>query len=393
MRRTLYLLTGIVVIALFGLGVLSKQLAKKSFTVEAAGIEAPIFEVDPWWPKQLPNHWITGATIGLSVDTHDNVWTIQRPQTIEDTFKAVDMNVGLCCKVAPPILEYNQAGDLIGSWGGPGAGYDWPDFNHGLTVDHKGNVWLAGAGPQDSQILKFSNTGKFLMQLGKHGVHNGSNDEENFWEPTKVFEDPDTTTNEIYVSDGYENRRVIVFDEDTGKFKRLWGAYGKKPDDAKVPPYDPTATPSKNFSTVHCVIVSKDGLVYVCDRANDRIQVFRRDGTFVKEVFIETQTRRSGSVWDMAFSSDPQQTYIYALNGVNEHVNVLLRSSLEVLTSFGDGGRHPGEFFGCHNIATDSKGNIYITETYSGARIQRFIYKGVGSVARDQGVPWPKDKK
>jgi DNA-binding beta-propeller fold protein YncE len=392
MKRTLYLLTGIVVIALFGLGVLSKQV-KKKFTVEAAGIEAPIFEVDPWWPRQLPNHWITGATIGLSIDANDNVWTLHRPQTIEDTFKAVDMKVGLCCKVAPPVLEYNQAGELIGSWGGPGAGYDWPDFNHGITVDHKGNVWLAGAGPQDTQILKFSSAGKFLMQLGKHGVHNGSNDEENFWEPTKVFEDPDTTTNEIYVSDGYENRRVIVFDEDTGKFKRLWGAYGKKPDDVKVTPYDPTATPSKNFSTVHCVIVSKDGFVYVCDRANDRIQVFRRDGTFVKEVFIETQTRRSGSVWDMAFSSDPQQTYIYALNGVNEHVNVLLRSSLEVLTSFGDGGRHPGEFFGCHNIATDSKGNIYITETYSGARIQRFIYKGVGPVARDQGVPWPKDKR
>lgn len=367
--------------------------------------QAPMFEVDPFWPKPLPNHWVTGSTIGLAVDAQDNVWTIHRPGSVEDNLKAADIKagnlpLGECCKVAPPVLVYNQAGNLIRSWGGPGQGYDWPESNHGITVDHKGNVWLAGNGTKDTQVLKFTGDGKFLLQLGKHGVHNGSNDIENFWQPTKIFVDP--AANEVYISDGYGNRRVIVFDADTGAYKRHWGAYGNKPTDDKAPPYDPAAvedlTPAaprtaerlKNFATVHCVIVSNDGFVYVCDRANDRIQVFRKDGTYVKEAFIDPKTLRSGSVWDMTFSRDPQQTYIYAANGVNEKVNVLLRSSLEVLTSFGDGGRLPGQFYGVHNLATDSKGNLYTTETYSGARLQRFLFKGVSPVQKQhQGVAWP----
>jgi hypothetical protein len=370
--------------------------AQRSQTAEAK-VMAPRFEVDPLWPKPLPNHWVTGSTIGVSVDAQDRVWTIHRPNTVEDNFKAADLKLGECCKVAPPVLVYDQAGNLVNSWGGPGAGYDWPDSNHGITVDYKGNVWIGGNGTKDTQILKFTSDGKFLLQLGKHGVHNGSNDTENFWQPTRVF--VDASTNEAYISDGYGNRRVIVFDADTGKYKRHWGAYGNKPTDEKEPPYDPAAaedatvarneTTLKNFSTPHCVIVAKDGLVYVCDRVNDRIQVFHKDGSFVKEVFIEPKTLRSGSVWDMEFSRDPQQTYIYAANGVNEKINVLQRSTLEVLTSFGDGGRGTGQFFGAHNLATDSKGNLYVTETYTGARVQRFLFKGVGQVARNQGVVRP----
>jgi DNA-binding beta-propeller fold protein YncE len=363
-------------------------------------VMAPRFEVDPLWPKPLPNHWVTGSTIGVSVDAQDRVWTIHRPNTVEDNFRAADLKVGECCKVAPPVLVYDQAGNLVNSWGGPGAGYDWPDSNHGITVDYKGNVWIGGNGTKDTQILKFAGDGKFLMQLGKHGVHNGSNDTENFWQPTRVF--VDASTNEAYISDGYGNRRIIVFDADTGKYKRHWGAYGNKPTDEKEPPYDPAAaedttvarneTTLKNFSTPHCVIVAKDGLVYVCDRVNDRIQVFHKDGSFVKEVFVEPKTLRSGSVWDMAFSRDPQQTYIYVANGVNEKINVLNRSTLEVLTSFGDGGRGAGQFFGAHNLATDSKGNLYVTETYTGARVQRFLFKGVGLVARNQGVVRPASR-
>jgi hypothetical protein len=376
---------------------------------------APIFEVDPFWPKPLPNHWVTGSTIGLSVDGQDNVWTIHRPNTVEDNFRAADLKasqakddeaqpaapagqpapgsamIGRCCKVAPPVLVYDQAGNLVKSWGGPGPGYDWPDSNHGITVDHQGNVWLAGNGAKDTQILKFSGSGAFLLQIGKHGVHNGSNDTENFWQPTKIWED--VSANEVYIGDGYGNRRVVVLDADTGKYKRHWGAYGARPSDDKMPPYSPKATPSKQFNTVHCAIVSNDGFVYVCDRVNDRIQVFRKDGTFVREVSIDPNTYRSGSVWDMTFSRDPQQTYIYAANGVDEKINILLRSTLEVLTSFGDGGRQPGQFFGVHNLATDSKGNLYATETYTGARVQRFTYKGVGAVAKhDQGVLWPKGR-
>jgi sugar lactone lactonase YvrE len=382
--------------------------------------QAPVFEVDPFWPRPLPNHWVTGSTIGLSVDASDNVWTIHRPNTVEDNFKAADIVVGdrrgrddeaqpgaaaptappsgegsipigACCKVAPPVLVYDQSGNLVKSWGGPGQGYDWPDSNHGITVDHAGNVWLAGNGSKDTQILKFDGNGKFIFQLGRHGVHNGSNDTENFWQPTKIWED--VSAGEMYIGDGYGNRRVIVVDTETGQYKRHWGAYGNRPSDEKVPAYNPKSTPSKQFNTVHCAIVSNDGLVYVCDRVNDRIQVFRRDGTFVKEVSIDPNTYRSGSVWDLTFSRDPEQTYIYAANGVDEKINILLRSTLEVLTSFGDGGRAPGQFFGVHNLATDSKGNLYTTETYTGARLQRFLFKGVKPVSTaQQGVPWPPSR-
>ncbi len=405
------------VVAAAGLVTMLAGIVADRWPVDAQGKQAPIFEVDPWWPHPLPNHWVTGSTIGLSVDARDHVWTIHRPNTVEDNFKAADLMVGdargrddearpgtataetpgtqtpigKCCKVAPPVLVYDQAGALVKSWGGPGRGYDWPDSNHGITVDHQGNVWLAGNGAKDTQILKFDGAGKFLFQIGKHGVHNGSNDVENFWQPTKIW--ADVSANEMYVADGYGNRRVIVLDAATGKYKRHWGAYGNKPSDEPVPAYNPKSMPSKQFNTVHCAIVSNDGFVYVCDRVNDRIQVFRKDGTFVKEAFVDPETYRSGSVWDMTFSRDPQQTYIYAANGVDEKINILLRSSLEVLTSFGDGGRGPGQFFGVHNLDTDSKGNLYATETYTGARVQRFLYKGVGPVTKaDQGVPRPRGR-
>jgi DNA-binding beta-propeller fold protein YncE len=353
--------------------------------------QAPIFEVDPYWPKPLPNHWVLGSTIGLSVDAQDHVWVIHRPSTVEDNFKAADFNppIGVCCKVAPPVLEFDAAGNLVSSWGGPGQGYEWPENNHGITVDHKGNVWLGGNGNTDTQVLKFTRAGKFLLQVGKQGVHNGSNDLANFWRPAKIFADPDA--NEVYIADGYGNRRVVVLDADTGKYKRHWGAYGARPDDAAVPAYDPKAPPSRHFNTVHCANVSRDGLVYVCDRVNNRVQVFSKGGQFIKEAFFDKDTLRSGSTWDMTFSRDPAQTYLYIANGVDEKISVVLRSTLEVLTAFGDGGRQPGQFFGVHNLDTDSKGNLYATETYSGARVQRFVYKGVGPVTQaNQGVLWPK---
>jgi len=355
------------------------------------GAQAPIFEVDPFWPKPLPNHWVLGSTIGLSVDANDHVWIIHRPQTVDDNFKAAEFTppIGVCCKVAPPVLEFDQAGNLVSSWGGPGQGYEWPESNHGITADSQGNVWIGGNGNTDTQILKFTRAGKFLLQVGKQGRHNGSNDVENFWRAAKIYEDPGA--GEMYIADGYGNRRVIVIDRDSGKYKRHWGAYGNTPDDAPVPAYTPQAPPSKQFNTVHCADVSRDGFVYVCDRVNDRVQVFRKDGTFVKEAFFDRQTLRSGSVWDMTFSRDPQQTYIYMANGVDEKINIVLRSTLEVLTSFGDGGRQPGQFFGVHNLDTDSRGNLYATETYTGARVQRFRYKGVGPVkSGSQGVPWPR---
>jgi DNA-binding beta-propeller fold protein YncE len=208
----------------------------------------------------------------------------------------------------------------------------------------------------------------------------------------KIWVDP--KTNEAYVADGYLNKRVAVLDADTGKMKRYWGAYGNKPDDADLGKYDPNAPPPKQFrNPVHCVERSNDGLVYVCDRQADRVQVFRPDGTFVKEAFYAKNTLGSGSTWDIAFSKDPQQRYIFLADGTNEKVRIVLRETLEELTNFGDGGRQPGQFFGVHSIATDSKGNIYTTETYEGKRLQKFVYKGMGSVAAgEQGVLWPRSK-
>ncbi len=238
-----------------------------------AGAQAPVFEIDPYWPKPLPNHWVVGSTIGVSVDSQDHVWIIHRPQSVDENFKAADLKppLGICCKVAPPVLEFDQEGNLVSSWGGPGQGYEWPTSNHGITVDHKGNVWIGGNDNTDTQILKFTRTGKFLLQIGKHNVHNGSNDTENLWRAAKIFEDPDA--NEIFVADGYGNRRVIVFDADTGKYKRHWGAYGAKPDDAASNQYVQGGQAAKQFNTVHCADPSKDGFVYVCDRVNDRVQV------------------------------------------------------------------------------------------------------------------------
>jgi len=378
---------------LAALGVAQLVLDRGAGAQENRG-QAPRFEVDPLWPKPLPNNWVLGMTIGVAVDAQNHVWIVHRQASVEDNFKAAALNppFGTCCIPAPPVLEFDAAGNLVGHWGGPGPGYEWPDSNHGITVDHKGNVWIGSNGPKDTHVLKFTKSGKFLLQIGKMGKSGGSNDTENLGKPAKVYVDP--STNELYVGDGYGNRRVIVYDADTGKYKRHWGAYGNKPDDTPFK-YNPDAPPPQQFGNpVHCAEVSKDGLVYACDRSVDRVQVFQKNGTFVKEGFFAKRTLRSGSVWDLAFSRDPQQRYIYIADRVNEKVYIALRDSLELLTSFGAGGRQPGQFYGVHSIATDSAGNIYTTETYSGARVQKFVFKGMGPVQKtDQGVVWPSSSR
>ena len=410
MKRNLYIGTAFLT-TIVALGIGSSILGRKA---EASAVQAPRFEVDPMWPKPLPNHWVMGNTIGVSVDASDHVWIIHRAGSLEakEIYAVTNPPGATCCLPAPPVLEFDQEGNLIGHWGGPGQGYDWPESNHGITVDYKGNVWIGGngRGPQpkgqapvegqappaalfkDNEILKFTQDGKFLMQIGKPGQSKGSNDIENLKGPAKMF--VDRKTNELYVADGYGNHRVIVFDADTGKYKRHWGAYGKKPDDTNLGNYNPDAPVAQQFrNPVHCAELSNDNLLYVCDRVNDRIQVFKPDGTFVKEVFIAKRTLGDGSVWDIAFSKDPQQKYIYLADGANEKVYVMLRDSLEILTSFGDGGRQPGQFYAVHSIATDSKGNVYTTETYRGQRVQRFNYKGIAAVTKmDQGVVWPAKK-
>jgi DNA-binding beta-propeller fold protein YncE len=377
--------------AIAGLGI-GQSVLQHQAEAQGAMVQAPMFEVDPLWPKPLPNNWLVGWYIGAWVDDRDNIWTIHRGASgLNNNERGAELNppIADCCRTAPPILVYDTDGNLVKSWGGPGEGYEWPQSNHGVHVDYKGNVWIGGNGEKDAHILKFTQDGKFLMQVGHLGQNHGSNDPENFGRVAKIWVDPQT--NEAYIADGYLNKRVAVIDADTGKMKRYWGAYGNKPDDTNLGPYNPSAPPAQQFrNPVHCIERSHDGLVYVCDRQNDRLQVFRPDGTFVKEAFFAKNTRGAGSAWDFVFSKDPDQKYIMLTDGQNERVRVLLRDTLEELTSFGNGGRQPGQFYGVHSIATDSKGNLYTTETYEGKRAQKFVYKGIGSVPRYQGVVWPK---
>ena len=388
-RRTIITL---VVGSLLVLGVTERVLERAASAQAKDMVQAPRFEVDPAFPKPLPNGWVLGQAIGVGVDAQDHIWIVHRQDSLVPSEAGADMDppISTCCKKAPPVLEFDQQGSLLRSWGGPAAGYDWPNSNHGIFVDHKGNVWIGGNVGTDAHVLKFTQDGKFIAQFGKPQPKlPNSNDLENFGRVAKIFVDP--KANEAYLADGYVNRRVAVIDADTGKMKRYWGAYGNKPDDTPTPAYDPAAPLIQQFRTpVHCAELSNDGFVYVCDRPNDRIQVFTKEGKFVKEQRVAPKTLGDGSTWDIAFSKDPQQTYIYLADGKNERIYIMNRQSLEILSQFGDGGRQPGQFFAVHSIVTDSRGNIFTTETYEGRRLQKFNFRGVQMVPRNQGVVWPK---
>jgi 6-phosphogluconolactonase (cycloisomerase 2 family) len=400
------LIGGTFVVALIGLGVTERALEQTAQAQAKTG-QVPIFEVDPFWPKAM-NNMVFGQTIGLGIDEKDQVWIIHRgndptnldgteyatpPANAKEYYRPGQTKVSECCDPAPPVVAFDQAGNVAFQWGGPSLHPDWPDSNHGIVVDHKGIVWIGGNGGPDAHILRFTREGKFVGMFGKKGARlvdgkpvANSNDMENFGRVAKVFIDP--KANEAYVADGYFNKRVAVVDMDSGKIKRYWGAYGNKPDDTPIGRYNPKEPLAQQFRTpVHCAEVSNDGFVYVCDRPNDRVQVFTKEGKFVKEKQFFPETLSDGSVWDIAFSRDPQQRYIYMADGANEHVYVIDRNSLEVVSQFGVGGRGPGQFRGVHSIAVDSKGNIYTTETYTGKRLQKFVFKGMG--APQKGVPWP----
>ncbi len=359
---------------------------------DSDAVMAPMFEVDPFWPKPLPDHMVLGSAIGVGVDSRDHVFIVHRGNLTERTEGGADADppIGECCRAAPPVLEFDPEGNLVNSWGGPSDEYVWPASNHGITVDHMDNIWIGGNGPNDTHVLKFSRDGQFLASFGEPEA--GPADSRSTTRFNRVAKLAfDAEANEAYLADGYGGRRVAVLDASTGAFKRYWGAYGNEPDDTRTPPYDPDAPLIQQFRTpVHCADPSLDGHVYVCDRPNNRIQVFTRDGTFVDEVQLAPRTLGDGSTWDVAFSRDPEQKYMYVADGKNMRVYVMDRLSLEVLTSFGDGGRQPGLFFAVHSIATDSQGNIYTTETYEGKRVQKFVYTGMGPVtAMHQGAPWP----
>lgn len=397
-RKGTLIATGMLAAGIVTLFVAQSQL---DASLREQPVQAPAFEVDPFWPKPLPNGWVIGSTIGVGVDSRDHVFIIHRQQTLNartEVGAAQTPPTGSCCTPAPPVLEFDPEGNLVNSWGGPADGYSWPSSNHGISIDHLDNVWIGGNGSPDStravgfdsHILKFSHEGKYLATIGVPGRRADSKSMDSFGRVAKVSFD--AKANEAYVSDGYGNKRVAVLDMSTGAIKRFWGAYGNVPSDSNLGPYNPDAPLAPQFrNPVHCAEPSEDGFVYVCDRPNNRIQVFTKPGKFVKEVRIAPQTRGDGAVWDIAFSRDAAQKYLYLADGKNERVYILDRNSLEILTAFGGGGRQPGQFFAVHSIATDSKGNIFTTETYEGKRVQRFVYKGVRAVSRkDQGVLWPQ---
>lgn len=392
MTRTRTVVLGFALVGTIVALACAQDALDRGAAAQAGAAEAPMFEVDPLWPQPLPNHWLLGSAVGVGVDSRDHVFVIHRQQSFNERTEigaATDPPSGSCCLPAPNILEFDPDGNLVNHWGGESSEYDWPSSNHGLTVDPMDNIWIGGNGAGDSHILKFSRDGEFLLQIGMPDMPVNSASTEHFGRVAKISFD--ATGSEAYVSDGYTNKRVAVLDANTGEFLRYWGAYGNEPSDEDLGRYDPNAEPAQQFrNPVHCADPSNDGFVYVCDRPNNRIQVFRTDGTFVTETVIAPLTLGDGSTWDVAFSRDPEQRFMYVADGKNQKVYVLERESLEVLTSFGDGGRQPGQFFAVHSIATDSRGNIYTTETYEGKRVQKFVYTGMGPVtAEDQGTVWP----
>jgi len=392
MRRAARVGAGVALVAaaVFAVAGLHRTAVGQSHPVSMRQI--PKFEVDPSWPK-IPKGWVLGQVSSTASDEQDNIWVLQRPRVVKPGRRT-----------GPPVMEFDQAGNYLRGWGGPGAGYDWPKSEHGIYVDYKGYVWIGGQTDED-QILKFTKDGKFVMQIG-HGGHRKTNkDTENFWKPTDVFVYP--KTNELFVSDGYGNKRIIVFDADTGKYKRMWGAFGNVPADDPAPgapggqgaesdlgsnrtlatEFDPEDPGPSQFSTVHGVKVSNDGLVYAADRGGKRVQVFTLEGKFVAQAWIDRWCLAAGSgcgngqtAASVAFSADAAQRFLYVASRSPARIWVFDRKTLQPLDSFGRPGIAPGEFDVLHHMTTDSKGNLYTSEVEDGRRVQKFVFKGIVSV-------------
>ena len=362
----------LLVVAAVWMGAVSGGVAAQS----ANGV--PRFEVDAAWPKPLPNNWIIGQVAGVAVDKQDHIWILQRPATINPPARAgappAPPRAGT---PAPPVIEFDQAGNVLQAWGGPGAGYEWPANEHGLLVDPRGNVWVTGGGAKDAHVVEFTSAGKFVLQIGQSGKVGSNNDPGGLDRPTGAF--VDVAANEVYITDGEvggTHRRVMVFDATTGAYKRHWGAYGERPADGPATPYDPKAPVSRQFGTAtHCVRIAKDGLVYICDRSNNRIQVFQKNGTFVKEGFVARDTVGLGSIWDLELS--PDEKFVFVGDGANNKIWILQRDSLQVVGSFSETGTAPGQLNGVNAVATDAKGNLYTAEAANGARVQKFSFKGM----------------
>jgi len=324
----------------------------------------PQFRAEPSWPT-IPNNWVFGEVSSIAVDRDDHVWILHRPRTVP-----AEQQV----KAAPPVLEFDASGRYIQSWGGPANGYDWPEREHGIYVDPQGFVWIGGnngygtpapPGDSDDMLLKFTKAGKFVFQVGHRNQSGGNADTKNLHQPADSF----LYRDELFVADGYGNQRVIVLDSKTGAFKRMWGAFGNKPE---APP-PATAGEPQQFGLVHSIKVSSDGLVYVADRSNQRVQVFTADGKFQAQKKIGTMGQTAAG---LAFSPDAAQRYLYVADLGDSQIAILNRKTLDVLSTFGKPGANPGEFQTLHHLAVDSKGNIYTAEIGRGRRAQKLVLTG-----------------
>ena len=366
----LVMLVGVIVVLSAGARALER-------TSQAGAASVPAFRVDPLWPK-MPKQWILGQVSGVAVDARDHVWVLQRPWSLNNDEKSRNPE-SECCQAGPPVMEFDATGNYVRGWGGQPAdnSYEWPMDEHGIHVDYKGNVWVSSAGGprmkegKENFLLKFTAEGKFLLQIGRRGMSKGSLDQKNVNNAADMWVHP--PTNEVFVADGYINRRVLVLDADTGAFKRMWGAYGNAPDDTTPEEFVGEGPGPKQFNTVHGIKVSNDGLVYVNDRLNNRVQVFTIDGKFQREIFIERKTRLLGTSFNTAFSPDREQRWLYVADAGNGRVHIFDRKSLKEVSAYGRIGRYAGQFIFMHNLATDSRGSLYVSEVGTGRRVQKLV--------------------
>ena len=339
----------------------------------AADGGVPTFQVDPTWPREMPNKWILGAVTAVFVDASDHVWVTHLPETLtpEETSVMQDPPIGTCCVPAPVVIEFDPEGEVVQGWGDPSTQdvSEFPRNAHGLFVDHNDYVWVGTY--RHHRVMKFTRSGELVLTVGEYDVNAGSDDPDLLGGPAGIWVDPET--NEVYIADGYRNRRVIVYEGETGNYLRHWGAYGETPvDDYDFGDRDPAGPPARQFSTVHGLIGSRDGLIYVADRRGNRIQVFDHSGAFVAEKIIAPLTRASGSAFVVGLSPDRDQQWLYLADGTNHKVWILRRADLEVMGEFGRAGRQVGQFLRPHGMSVDSRGNLYVGEASTGRRVQKF---------------------
>jgi DNA-binding beta-propeller fold protein YncE len=393
---------------------------------------APRYAVQPLFPRPFSEDYLViGSVSGVTVDSQNRIWVVHRGNdSLEGNEKGMAPaanaqgqpgvpSSSVCCMAAPQVIQYDAAGNVLTMWGGASQSYRWPQATGGITTDAKGNVWIAamgyepapaggrgrggappaaaappaaGAAPPppppapDAHVLKFSPNGIHQLTIGTPGKMDGADSQSTLNRPSALAYD--SAANEIFVAD-MGNRRIVVFDADKGTYKRHWFAYGEKTAGAAPGPYKPGEPNAKSFRDITCVEIARDGMVYVCDKSSNRIQVFDKNGKFVREQLIAPNTgggvigpgggtgpsftlNMAGAVWDVAFSNDQAQQFLFVADGHNKKVRILRRETLEEVGSIGSGGRYPGQFLAVATVAVDGQGNVYTGEMHHGKRVQKF---------------------